>query len=287
MAKLRSLARHTLDSLSPSAATLFRSLRDERAAGGVARDTPFGFTLIGSPSQASGTYEESEVGIFLEHLKEAEVCIDVGANVGFYTCLAASRHKHVIAFEPLHGNLKALYANLDANGFLDVEVYPLGLAGTAGIRRLFGGNTGASFLPDWAGTPREWSRIVPATTLDLLLNSRFSGKQILIKVDVEGFEVDVLKGARLILESNPKPTWLMEICLDKNQPKKGGNPRFLETFEIFWASGYEARTADAERRLVDRSDVMRWTGRGETDFGGFNYLFSRAQSRGAGASPEL
>jgi hypothetical protein len=53
-------------------------------------------------------------------------------------------------------NLTALCQNLLCNNLLDVEVFPLGLSSKAGIKRLFGVNTGASFLPVWARASDKW-----------------------------------------------------------------------------------------------------------------------------------
>jgi hypothetical protein len=51
------------------------------------------------------------------------------------------------------------------------------------------------------------------------------------------------------------------------------NPDMLETFELFWRHGYEARVADEERRVVAKADVERWLRTGRRDFGSYNYLF--------------
>lgn len=272
MRPLHRAARHIIDSWLPGVGRAYRSMRDERAALAPPVPTPFGFKLAGNVSMAAGGFETDEIEVFLKHLQNASTCIDIGANIGLYTCLAAAQGKHVIAVEPLAANLTALYRNLLCNDFLDVEVFPLGLSRKAGIKRLFGGNTGASFLPGWAGTSEEWHELVPVSTLDLIASSRFDGQTILIKVDVEGFEYEVLSGAEHVLGLSPRPTWLVEICLKENFPG-GFNRQFRETFEIFWRKGYEARTANREERLIHPSDVDRWEKQGHVDFGSYNYLF--------------
>jgi FkbM family methyltransferase len=72
-----------------------------------------------------------------------------------YTCLAASRGKHVVAIEPMASNLKLLYRNLVRNNFADVEVFPLALSSSGGIIRIFGDGTAASMLPGWAGASEK------------------------------------------------------------------------------------------------------------------------------------
>src|SRR5665213_744133 len=144
MSLLRSVARSMADSCMPSLLHAYRRLRDERAASAPSVPTPFGFSLTGNDAMANGSFERDEVDLFITQLHNASVCVDIGANAGLYTCLAASHRKHVIAIEPLSANQKVLYKNLVHNGFLKVEVFPLGLSGEAGIKRLFGYGTGAS-----------------------------------------------------------------------------------------------------------------------------------------------
>jgi FkbM family methyltransferase len=269
---LQRTARCIVDSWFPGIGRAYRSMRDERASLASPVPTPYGFKLAGNVSMAAGAFETDEVEAFLKHLQNASACIDVGANIGLYTCLAAAQGKHIIAVEPLALNVATLYRNLLCNDFLDVEVFPLGLSDKAGIKRLFGGNTGASFLPGWAGGSDRWYEIVPISTLDVIVNTRFDGQPLLIKMDVEGYEYEVLKGAERTLSLQPRPVWLIEICLSEHFPN-GLNEKFADTFEFFWRHGYQARTADREARPINASDVSRWVKQGHVDFGSHNYLF--------------
>src|SRR5581483_11725643 len=102
-----SALRKPVDTFAPSAGHLYRRLRDV----GVAQrsmQTNYGFTLAGDPRMASGDFEPDEVRVFVELLDGSDAVLDVGANVGFYSCLAASRGKHVLSFEPSRRNLQFL-----------------------------------------------------------------------------------------------------------------------------------------------------------------------------------
>lgn len=265
-------ARHIIDTWLPSIGRAYRSIRDERAAMAPPVPTPFGFKLAGNVAMAAGVFETEEIEVFLRLLQKASTCIDIGANIGLYTCLAAAQGKHVVAIEPLSVNLTALYRNLLCNSFLDIEVFPVGLSGKAGIKRLFGGNTGASFVPGWAGASDKRNELVPVSTLDLIVQTRFDGQALLIKMDVEGFEYEVLLGAEHTLGLSPRPMWLVEICLSEHFPD-GLNDKFYNTFDAFWRRGYEARTVNREERLIHADDVSRWVKQGYADFGSHNYLF--------------
>ena len=269
---LQRAARHIIDTWLPSIGRAYRSIRDESAAMAPPVPTPFGFKLAGNVAMAAGVFETEEIEVFLRLLQKASTCIDIGANIGLYTCLAAAQGKHVVAIEPLSVNLTALYRNLLCNSFLDIEVFPVGLSGKAGIKRLFGGNTGASFVPGWAGASDKRNELVPVSTLDLIVQTRFDGQALLIKMDVEGFEYEVLLGAEHTLGLSPRPMWLVEICLSEHFPD-GLNDKFYNTFDAFWRRGYEARTANREERLIHADDVSRWVKQGYVDFGSHNYLF--------------
>jgi FkbM family methyltransferase len=228
---------------------------------------------------AHGTFEREEIELFKKLLALSSVCVDVGANIGLYTCLAAASSRPVIAVEPAPNNLALLYRNLKSNGFASVEILPVGLASRAGLTLLYGGGTGASFVPGWAHTPENWNITVPVTTLDNLLAKRFQGIQLLIKLDVEGFEFEVLKGAESTLTITPPPIWLVEVCFDQHHPH-GINHSFVDTFEIFYSRGYVARSADRHLRTVLREDVSRWVANRHVDFGSHNYLFTRGALNG-------
>lgn len=262
-----------VDNWAPGIGYFLRKMRDDHIARQPAIPTPFGFRFAGSDSMATGLFEVEELELFRRCLKASKVCIDIGANIGLYSCLAAQSGVHVIAIEPLASNLRLLYRNLALNGFEAAEIYPVGLSKEAGVGHMFGRGTGASFVAGWAETTTAHPTIVPMTTLDILVGNRFAGVPITIKMDVEGFEYTALQGARATLALSPKPTWLVEICMNEHFPG-GPNQRFLETFSMFWDYGYIARTADRDLRVVNRQDVIEWQTEGRVSFGSHNYLFT-------------
>jgi FkbM family methyltransferase len=225
----------------------------------------------------AGQFEVEETRLLIELLDDADVFLDVGANVGLFSCLALSRGKTVVAIDPLPANLAQLYANLQANGWENVEVYPVALGARPGLATLFGGGVGASLVPGWAGARYLPARIVPLSTLDVLVGHRFEGSRLIVKIDVEGFELEVLRGAESLIGCEPPPLWLVEVCLSEHHPG-GLNAAFEETFEVFRRSGYAATTADSARRPVSESDVSRWVALGRQEFGTHNFLFSKGKT---------
>jgi FkbM family methyltransferase len=255
-------------------ARVLRTVRDEwqwRTNEVVA--TPYGFRLAAADTSIlNGSFEVQERKALAKYLEKADVFVDIGANIGLYTCIARSMNKYVLAFEPLPQNLRWLYRNLEENGWLDVEVYPMGLGCKPGLASLYGAGTGASLVNGWSGGVDDRYQVIALNCLDNLLGRRFEGQQLLIKIDVEGAELDVLHGARETLGTRrPRPIWFMEVCLTHHHPG-GRNPHFLETFDYFWTDGYEARTADPSSRLISRDEVIGWI-RSACPETGYNWIF--------------
>ena len=243
--------------------------------------TPWGFVLVGGSSQhhramQTGAFEPEETSLFMECLKQTDVFVDVGANIGYYSAIARHSGKRVICLEPLAANLEFLYATCAENKWDDLEVFPMGAGKKPGIARLYGASgTGASLLQHWAGSSGIFQRVIPLTTIDILLSERLGPARVFIKIDVEGAEYDVLQGAQKTLQMVPKPRWLVEITLNEFHPQ-GIHPHYMQVFEVFWKLGYVARTANAAGTIINRADVEKWVRQGHSESGVINYIFSPA-----------
>lgn len=241
--------------------------------------TPFGFKLATRAHPAyeqmrSGQFEREEMRIFGHLLDRSDAFIDVGANIGYYTCFALQRNKPTVAFEPQAQNLECLYRNIEANGWGDaVEVVPVALSTKPGLLSLYGASgPSASLVKDWAGYSSRFRQTIPANTMDNLLAGRFPGQRLVVKIDVEGAEFQVLKGALATVARSPRPSWLVEICFREYHPN-GVNPDFLQTFALFLDNGYDCYRADETCAPVSRADIQRWLATGVRDSSTFNYVF--------------
>lgn len=241
-----------------------------------AKPTSFGFKFSGLPSMERGEFEPDETRQLRTLLESAEVFVNIGANVGYYVCHARQLGKQVVAIEPLEQNVQKLQRNLLANGWRDVEVVPVALGEGIGLEPLYGGGTGASLITGWAGSSPRHFRMVPVNKLDNLLGDRFSGRNLLFLIDVEGFELNVLRGAVRQFSRRPAPVWFIEICINEHQPGSDRiNPNLMETFEIFWRHGYTAVKAGGESGPVSRDDVKQWM-KGENVPKTHNFVFKAA-----------
>lgn len=259
----------------PKLATTYRYIRDSLQIFEEPIETPMGFKLAGNPSMQRGQFEPEETQIVKRILPHVETFINIGANIGYYSCIALQQNKHVVAFEPMEMNLHYLLRNIKANDWASqIEVFPMALSNQVGILEIYGGGTGASLVKGWAGTPEEYVTLVPSTTLNNALGERFQGQKCFILVDIEGAERWMLEGASNILGMDPKPIWMMEITVSEHQPKGiSVNPHLLPTFQAFWSHGYEAWTIEKQCRVVLPEEIENIVQSGINTLNTYNFLF--------------
>ena len=144
-----------------------------------------------------GTYEAENQALLCEHVAPGEVVFDVGANAGFFTLLASrlvGPSGRVIAFEPFPAALHDLRRHLELNGVENADVIEAAVSESPGTAR---------FLPHVESTmgrlAAEGELVVEVVALDDVCRSGRVPMPDLIKIDVEGEELKVLRGAEAIL----------------------------------------------------------------------------------------
>lgn len=157
-----------------------------------------------------GGYEYPTRAFIDAHLGPGDLFVDVGAHWGIYTLHAATRHRggvRVLAIEAHPGNIGPLTQGVTRNRLgASVEVICVAAGAKPGSAPLvFNSTMGHSLyglgLPEGAGRLGEVT--VPVLPLDLLLAERpeLADRRIILKVDVEGYEPEVIDGARRTLDS--------------------------------------------------------------------------------------
>jgi FkbM family methyltransferase len=160
---------------------------------------------------ARGRYEPLETAVVKHFVEPGDLCVDAGANLGWYATVMARRvgpTGAVLAFEPDAGNFALLRTNLADNGIADrVRAFELALyerdgeiefelsPDNFGDHRLRARSGAPSFHEAETG-PRSYRR-VPARTLDgVLAELGLADRPIrLLKVDTQGAEVAIFRGA--------------------------------------------------------------------------------------------
>jgi FkbM family methyltransferase len=166
----------------------------------------------GSPVLAYylGLYEHASMNFMLRYLRPGDVFADVGANLGVYSILAAGISGATVhAFEPVTSAREALVDNVRLNGIRDrVTVHPVGVGATAGMALITTDRHGANTIVR-GGRESNFEEI-EVVRLDSVMAST---PPVLIKIDVEGFEEEVLRGAETILADPRVNALLVEaIC---------------------------------------------------------------------------
>lgn len=158
--------------------------------------------IVGSATHGCwlGTYEYRKQRTFAKSIRPGDVVFDLGANVGFYTLIAATAtgpSGKVYAFEPLPRNLTFLRRHLDENDVRNVEVVAAAVADSSGVFAFEEAESPSMGRLGSSGTLQ-----IPTVSLDeMLLEGRVSAPHVL-KVDIEGGERLALEGARRLLESH-------------------------------------------------------------------------------------
>ncbi|MFK5979024.1 MAG: FkbM family methyltransferase [Rhizobiaceae bacterium] len=151
-----------------------------------------------------------------EYVKPGDVVWDIGANLGIFALAAAQRGGDVLAIEP-DGWLHALLVRTQQhseNQKLHLELLCAAISAEPGTAQLAIAQRGraSNFLMDFDGRTQtggvRQTNLVPVLTLDTLM--RGHSRPSLIKIDVEGAEFSVLKGADQLL-SESRPTILIEV----------------------------------------------------------------------------
>lgn len=250
-----------------------RYLKFHWRVSGPAPVAPQGFKFYGNRHVIKGVFEPEETKVFQRLLPYVDGMVNVGANVGYYCCLALQAGRPVIAFEPVDLNVRHLLANIRINGWAErFELLPVCLGDCSGIIPLYGGGTGASLLRGWANSPDSHANLAPIHTADSLLKDRLAGTRQLFMVDIEGAEALFLQGAQALLSAEPRHLWILEISIDRH--RAGGiNPELKNIFNQFWTRGYQAWALGATLDLVEPERIDQIMATQVNDLKAGNFLF--------------
>jgi FkbM family methyltransferase len=185
-------------------------------------------------------------------VKPGMVILDIGANIGFTALNMAKLAKDkgiVYAFEPDEYNHKALLHNLQMNAGLNVKPVKLGLGNTTAQLKLSinEGNRGINKITE-SVTEGKYG-VVNIVKLDDFVTDTRINKIDLIKIDTEGYEVNILKGAEKTLLKF-KPVLFIEID-EEHLVEQHSSAK--DTIAYIKSLGYEI-TSDKTGKVVDVND---------------------------------
>jgi FkbM family methyltransferase len=192
--------------------------------------------------------QEKEI-LFLRDF-EFKTSVDIGANVGTYTAELQKNSKKVICIEPLKENIRYLKYLIKKN----VKIYNYALSNKKKIEYIYIPKINFNF--DYALATlnyknitnfKEFKRVkIKLKKFDQLFFNTHKSKNIdFIKIDVEGHELEVLKGMNIFLKIN-KPIFLIEI-------EKRHNASFEKVFTFFKKRNYKSYILIENKNLINIS----------------------------------
>jgi FkbM family methyltransferase len=189
---------------------------------------------------ALGTYEPAVQEVISSSVGLGQVFYDIGANIGFFSLIAArrvGRDGRVYAFEPVPRNARSILLSARLNRFDTIEVFPDAVGGASGrANLLLARHIGGAVLASVAAPPDISGSIeVNLVTIDHAIQRYNLRPPHLIKIDVEGAELDVLDGMKhTLLTHRPKL-----ICEVDDASSFGADTKARAVSDFLVSAGYE------------------------------------------------
>ncbi len=207
----------------------------------------------------NGEYEPGTLYLMEQILRPGDVFVDIGANLGLMSIHAAALvHENgtVISFEPSPEISYRLRENLILNSVKNVEVHQVALGAECKSAILYKYpevNIGANSLVCSRGGVREAE--VTVVRLADCLSSQCRNRVRLVKIDVEGYELQVLQGARELLSGESRPV----LCVEYGEDKRDGES-LRETSHSFVQSHGRYQSFVFKDSKFARSSLTPWRG---------------------------
>jgi len=188
-------------------------------------------------------HEPLTTKILKTNLKTGMVCLDIGSNIGYYTLLESKivgDQGNVIAIEPSPINFRYLQKNLQLQNTKNVEAYNFAAGNSDGKIRFFisnKSNRSRTIAPSEVVSTSKNENIieVPVKRLDIFLEEKGLNKLDFLRMDVEGFELNVYEGIRKTVRKF-KP--IIQIEVHKKFLGYENTKKILENFK---EDGYEIK----------------------------------------------
>lgn len=219
--------------------------------------------------------ELSDLRVFTNLIGEKSVILDIGANTGIYSIASAamSGGSQIYSFEPNPVNYRRLLKNIEINSFTNITTFQQAVGAFKGAigftvpeKDMISDTSSAleSFSKSTYSGDIEWKNIeAEQIMLDDFCSDLTLDKVDLIKIDVEGYELSVLKGASKLIERF-RPTILIESFLNEEKRK------YLEDLVV--SNNYTIY-------LIIKEGIIK-TGKELEENIGLNYLLMSHETKG-------
>jgi len=219
-----------------------------------------------------GQYEKPETKFFCAVCKPGMTFLDVGANIGYYTALAIGRigDGKIVAFEPDPENFTFLEKTAAANHSRDLVCLQKAVGSEKGIATLYASTTNRGDNRLYANDLSDRSVQVEVNTVDAMLGELGIEAADLIKIDIQGFEGQALRGMEGTIRNSKRLTILMEFW-PFGLESAGTNPeKFLAWLEQLDLRLFELTENARLIPLLDKANLIsRYQGRKYTNIVAF------------------
>ena len=238
--RIKSLSKHKVRGFDRLLILVARNILKNKV-GKTCVKTNYGFPMIVNPKRDlglenkiyfTGEYETGTLRFLQSVLKNKGVFLDIGANIGLYSLYVSYYFPEikVLSFEPLNSAHAILTENIKLNEFKNIEIfnYALGSKRENLYINEHEYERGSSFI-----TTEPTNEEISLFSLDEIYEDITSEKISAIKIDVEGFELEVLKGGENIIFKKHRPIIIIE-CSDLRNYYKATKDDIFE-----YVSNYE------------------------------------------------
>lgn len=218
-----------------------------------------------------GTWEPNLTAWIRRRLASGDTFVDVGANAGYYTLLAArlvGAQGRVISVEPSPTIFRLLADAIAANRATNITAVQAAAGRIGGKATIFRGPDDqlgwSSLRPDWKANLQS-EAVVDVFPLDDLVRAEERGRVRIVKIDVEGFEADVIAGALELIASAGRAEFVVEIdpetypTVCAQFESKGFHPYLLENSYNpldFISPVLQPATRIVDHKVPPRGDVV-------------------------------
>jgi FkbM family methyltransferase len=147
----------------------------------------------------------NEQKYIVDHIKHGDLFVDVGANAGGWTLIASGYGANVVAFEPVQTTFDYLSENCSLNSRPGISIFKVAIGDAQGEVLISNDSGPKNKIVDDGDSQK--SEKVALTTLDEILGDQ---SPAFIKIDTEGYELNVLKGAQRILKMDSLKALIIE-----------------------------------------------------------------------------
>lgn len=271
-----------LDRIEVYSAATARRVAVNCGPGEVMVKTSVGYVLCAASDHAllsclldTGDLEMGTRLLIQKFLKPGDVYVDVGANIGMHTLAAAQAMQGVgkiVAFEPFEPTKRMLEKSIWMNGFSGItEIHQAAVSNITGHQQLFIGATSGHhslFALDSLSVTVQEPVTVPLVRLDGIISS--DQRIDLMKIDVEGAELEVIEGGRALLIDNPDIALIVEFGPSHLQ-RIGRTPK--QWFDSFSQLGLDFKVINHESGALEF-----WPREALEKVESVNLIFARAGS---------